>query len=77
MRPASDTAVYRVCPAGPQRWDVCQDGLPGPVATFDDKATALTYALCLARGKPSWQLLFERAGRHQVGAAGTGARRGH
>ncbi len=29
-----------------------------PVASFNDKAAALNYAMCLARGRVAWHLLL-------------------
>jgi hypothetical protein len=51
------TAVYRVC-AGAGEWHVYQEPGGEPVASFDDKSAALTYAMGLARGRASWQLLL-------------------
>jgi hypothetical protein len=54
--------VYRVCAGSADRWYVYQDATPDPVASFDDKAAALNYAMCLARGRVAWHLLL-RQGR--------------
>jgi hypothetical protein len=55
---SKQTAVYRVCARGQDRWDVFQEPDAEPVASFDDKSAALTYAMGLARGRVSWQLLL-------------------
>lgn len=57
MKPM-ETAVYRVCASAPDRWEVYQDPAEEPVASFSDKSAALTYAMCLARGRTSWHLLL-------------------
>ncbi|MGH8287360.1 MAG: DUF2188 domain-containing protein [Steroidobacteraceae bacterium] len=70
MHLARETAVYRVCASTPDRWDVFQEPNEEPVASFDDKSATLTYAMGLARGRGSWQLLLSarngqpRAGLH-------------
>lgn len=58
MHLTKNTAVYRVCARTPDRWEVFQDPDTEPVASFDDKSAALTYAMGLARGRVSWQLLL-------------------
>jgi hypothetical protein len=50
--------IYRVCAAGEDRWDVYQEPRSRPVASFHDKAAALNYAMCLARGRIAWHLLL-------------------
>jgi hypothetical protein len=50
--------IYRVCAAGADRWDVYQEPRSRPVASFHDKAAALNYAMCLARGRIAWHLLL-------------------
>jgi len=60
-----ETNVYRVCAGSSDRWDVYQDETPDPVASFDDKAAALNYAMCLARGRVAWHLLL-RPGARQL-----------
>lgn len=50
--------VYRVCAVAEDRWDVYQEPRSLPVATFHDKAAALNYAMCLARGRVAWHLLL-------------------
>lgn len=52
-------AVFRICAGTQNTWEVFQGGNPRPLASFEDKNAALTYALCLARGKVSWQSLLE------------------
>ncbi|HKZ73345.1 MAG TPA: hypothetical protein VJ011_04730 [Steroidobacteraceae bacterium] len=58
MHTARETAVYRVCSRAPNRWEVFQEPDAEPLASFDDKSAALTYAMDLARGRVSWQLLL-------------------
>lgn len=58
MESATQTAVYRVCASGPGRWEVFHEPHTEPVAAFDEKSAALTYAMDLARGRASWQLLL-------------------
>lgn len=57
MHEARDTAIYRVSSRTPGCWEVFQDSDDEPVASFSDKSAALTYAMDLARGRVSWQLL--------------------
>lgn len=57
MNVSRQTAVYRVC-AGAGEWRVYQEPDDEPVATFDNRSAALTYAMGLARGRASWQLLL-------------------
>jgi len=54
--------VYRVCAGSADRWYVYQDETPDPVASFDEKAAALNYAMCLARGRVAWHLLLRQGG---------------
>ncbi len=73
--------IYRVCAVSRDRWDVYQESITHPVASFSDKAAALNYAMCLARGRVAWHLLL-RSGDGQPGTlAGpnetTGARASH
>ncbi len=49
MTQASNEAIYRVRAAGSDHWVVFRDTASEPVASFDDKASALAYALHLAR----------------------------
>lgn len=51
-------AVYRIQATSSSAWDVFDDLSTEPIASFEDKSTALTFALCLARGKVSWRLLL-------------------
>jgi hypothetical protein len=51
--------VYRVC-GDAKRWFVYQDPEAIPVASFEDKAAALNYAMCLARGRVAWHLLLRQ-----------------
>jgi hypothetical protein len=51
--------VYRVC-GGAGRWYVYQNPEAVPVASFEDKAAALNYAMCLARGRVAWHLLLRQ-----------------
>ncbi len=57
---ANTANVYRVC-SGADRWYVFQDLDAVPVASFDDKAAALNYAMCLARGRIAWHLLLRQS----------------
>lgn len=62
IKSEGDTAtanVYRVC-GGANRWFVYQDPEAMPVASFEDKAAALNYAMCLARGRVAWHLLLRQ-----------------
>jgi hypothetical protein len=59
--PAADVCaadVYRVCAGTVRQWDVYQEPSSAPIASFDDKASALNYAMCLARGRVAWHLLL-------------------
>jgi hypothetical protein len=53
--------VYRVR-TSENRWYVFQEPEAVPVACFDDKAAALNYAMCLARGRVAWHLLLRQHG---------------
>jgi len=66
---STDANVYRVR-ASENHWYVFQESESVPVACFDDKASALNYAMCLARGRVAWHLLL----RHN-GMAGDSAQR--
>lgn len=70
-----DSSVYRVCAEGADRWHVYQDKVPKPVASFDDKAAALNYAMCLARGRVAWHLLLRQDG--DVPRASSASRNSH
>ncbi|HEU4628009.1 MAG TPA: hypothetical protein VFS52_24865 [Steroidobacteraceae bacterium] len=51
--------VYRVS-GGANGWFVYEDAGAVPVASFEDKAAALNYAMCLARGRVAWHLLLRQ-----------------
>jgi len=68
--------IYRVCAAGEHRWDVYQEPRSSPVASFHDKAAALNYAMCLARGRVAWHLLL-RSGEESGADAGSNETNGH
>jgi hypothetical protein len=61
MNELKSAEIYRVCAVSNDRWDVYQEPRSRPVASFNDKAAALNYAMCLARGRVAWHLLL-RAG---------------
>jgi len=61
MNEIKSADIYRVCAVSVDRWDVYQEPRSRPVASFNDKAAALNYAMCLARGRVAWHLLL-RAG---------------
>ena len=52
--------VYRVSASGADHWHVFQDASCEPVASFQDRAAALNYAMCLARGRVAWHLLLRQ-----------------
>jgi hypothetical protein len=58
MDGAKTAEIYRVCAVSTDRWDVYQEPRSRPVASFHDKAAALNYAMCLARGRVAWHLLL-------------------
>jgi hypothetical protein len=58
MNDVKNADVYRVCAVSTDRWDVYQEPRSRPVASFHDKAAALNYAMCLARGRVAWHLLL-------------------
>lgn len=60
MNEIKSTEIYRVSSASVDRWDVYEDPQACPVASFCDKAAALNYAMCLARGRVAWHLLLKR-----------------
>jgi hypothetical protein len=68
--------IYRVCAAGEHRWDVYQEPRSRPVASFHDKAAALNYAMCLARGRVAWHLLL-RSDEEPGVDAGSNEANGH
>ncbi len=51
MSKVSNDAIYRVRAAASDHWVVFRDTASEPVASFSDKASALAYALHLARGR--------------------------
>ena len=57
----AEAEVYRVCAGTVRKWDVYQEPASAPIASFDDKASALNYAMCLARGRVAWHLLLRPA----------------
>lgn len=66
-----DANLYRVrMNAG--RWHVYKEAEFVPLASFNDKAAALNYAMCLARGRVAWHLLL----RQNVMGAERGQRAG-
>jgi hypothetical protein len=58
MNEVKNAEIYRVCAVSTDRWDVYQESRSRPVASFHDKAAALNYAMCLARGRVAWHLLL-------------------
>ena len=58
MMDVKNAEIYRVCAVATDRWDVYQEPRSRPVASFHDKAAALNYAMCLARGRVAWHLLL-------------------
>jgi hypothetical protein len=69
--------VYRVCAGGADRWHVYHEAGPDPLASFDDKAAALNYAMCLARGRVAWHLLLRQNLHSPQGVAHTGQQSRH
>jgi hypothetical protein len=63
MSESSGAEVFRVCAVAVDRWDVYQEPKGWPVASFTDKASALNYAMCLARGRVAWHLLLRSGDR--------------
>jgi hypothetical protein len=59
MNEIKSAEIYRVCAVSNDRWDVYQEPRHRPVASFNDKAAALNYAMCLARGRVAWHLLLK------------------
>jgi hypothetical protein len=72
MNEGKNADIYRVCAVSTDRWDVYQEARSRPVASFNDKAAALNYAMCLARGRVAWHLLL-RAGDGQPDSVGVPA----
>ena len=58
MNELKNADIYRVCAVANDRWDVYEEPRSHPVASFNDKAAALNYAMCLARGRVAWHLLL-------------------
>ncbi len=59
MNEVKSTEIFRVCAVSTDRWDVYEEPRACPVASFNDKAAALNYAMCLARGRVAWHLLLK------------------
>ena len=59
MNEVKSTEIFRVCAVSTDRWDVYEEPRARPVASFNDKAAALNYAMCLARGRVAWHLLLK------------------
>ncbi len=72
MNEGKSAEIYRVCAVSRGRWDVYQEPRSRPVASFNDKAAALNYAMCLARGRVAWHLLL-RSGEGQPDSVGVPA----
>jgi hypothetical protein len=72
MNEGKGAEIYRVCAVERGRWDVYQEPRSRPVASFNDKAAALNYAMCLARGRVAWHLLL-RTGDGQPDSIGVPA----
>ncbi len=53
-RVLKEAKVYRVAPGPVNTWRIYAGPRRQPVASFDDKSTAVRYALRLARGELSW-----------------------
>lgn len=58
--------VYRVRATESARWEVFREPSTEPVASFNDKQDALSYAMSLARGRADWHLF---ANRHRASLA--------
>jgi hypothetical protein len=52
--------VYRVRATDSARWEVFREPSPDPVASFNEKHDALSYAMSLARGRANWHLFANR-----------------
>jgi hypothetical protein len=59
--------VYRVRSTDSSKWQVFREPSPDPVASFNDKHDALSYAMSLARGRADWHLF---ANRHRGSGVG-------
>jgi hypothetical protein len=67
--PILGAPVYRVRATDSSKWQVFREPSPDPVASFNDKHDALSYAMSLARGHADWHLF---ANRHRgSGVVGT------
>jgi hypothetical protein len=73
MNEIKSAEIYRVSSVSVDRWDVYQDPKASPVASFGDKAAALNYAMCLARGRVAWHLLLKAPDAGVSHAATAGA----
>jgi len=71
MNEIKSADIYRVCAVSNDRWDVYQEPRSRPVASFNDKAAALNYAMCLARGRVAWHLLLNPCDGQQDSVAVT------
>ncbi|MBX5459887.1 MAG: DUF2188 domain-containing protein [Steroidobacteraceae bacterium] len=76
MSSAEENDVYRISPGGADRWQVFREPSQEPLASFEDRAAALNYAMCLARGRVAWHLLL-RLSRGSQKNAGPGTRNTH
>jgi hypothetical protein len=65
MTQGHGAAVYRVC-GSDSKWEVFREPSRDPVASFNHKHDALSYAMSLARGRADWHLF---ANRHRATAA--------
>jgi hypothetical protein len=54
--------IYSIRAIDADRWQVFQEPSSEPLASFPDRAAALNYAMCLARGRIAWHLLLRRSG---------------
>lgn len=61
--------IYSVRATGANRWQVFQQFSTEPLASFDDKATALIFAMCLARGRDALYLLLREHHKFAQSAA--------
>jgi hypothetical protein len=77
MSELRNTEIYRVCAVPGDRWDVYQEPRSIPVASFSDKAAALNYAMCLARGRVAWHLLLRSGDAGQTAASTLDATQRH
>jgi hypothetical protein len=75
MNEIKSAEIYRVCAVSVDRWDVYEEPRACPVASFHDKAAALNYAMCLARGRVAWHLLL-RSNEQSCATGGANAKSG-